>query len=252
MSSLYVFIPGFGAPHLQIKRQILRYNVARILAHPWSKVDFGICVYDDSDVDGILPHGTTVIRHPGVVGEFIKQHANPEMMQDYDYVLMLLDDVLLQPDVDFEKMIQYKRRLRLDILSPCLTLDSTYVHDYIVHDPTSDHDIKISTYCAFLCFFMDVTSYATFYGYIDEVENPWMWGLDLMIHHVMGLHVGILNHMSVKHFFMLTCYANHPDKDPFAGMDKTFRKYGIKSMDEINYKLPCEYFRIRDTIRTIL
>lgn len=248
MSSLFVLIPGFGAPNLNIKKQILRHNLDRINETKWSKLVVRVCVYDDSDVSDIC--GIDVVRSHGIVGQFIKTYAAPDDVQGFDFVMILLDDVLLQPSVKFDKIIALKNMLRLDIVSPSLSLDSQYVYRYMLTRPNAEFDVKISAFCELFCFFMDINTYKKYYEYIDGVHNPWMWGLDLILHYVMGFNVGILNNMSMKHFFYQTCYRDHPEQDPIVGFNYTLQKYNIEDKSYFQ-RVPCELYLIKESFCTL-
>lgn len=250
MPSLFVIIPGFGSPNLQVKKQVLRYNLERIRSYPWSTVSVTICVYDDSDVTDMSDPDITFVREKGVVGQFIKRHAPPDVVRTFDYILILLDDVLLQPNVSFENIIKNKELLRLDIISPTLSLDSKFVYKYMLTRPDDAFDIKVTSFCELFCFFMDPAAYAVYYPHIDEVNNPWLWGLDLILWYIMGLRVGMCNHMTMKHFYYHTCYKDNPEHNPFEGFKSCMDKYGITDK-MIFERVPCELYRITESFCTL-
>lgn len=251
MESIFVLTPGFGQPHVDIKKQILEYNIHRIFATSWKKVLWTVCVYDETDISDIsCKYDINVIREKGIVGEYIKKHATPYVVQDYDYVLLLLDDILLMPNVNFDKIIKIKKELRLDIVSPTLTLDSHVVYHYMLTNPMEQYDVKITSFCELFCFLMDPMSYEIYFKNIDAVTNPWLWGLDLILAHKLHLQVGMLNNMNMKHFFSKTCYDKHPDKDPFANMYAYLQTYDIHSLDVFT-AMPCEKYKIKESLSTL-
>lgn len=252
MESLFVLVTGFGRPNVHVKKQILLHNLTRIKSHNWRKLDVKVCVYDDtdmSDITSVHPE-VNVIHQSGIVGEFIKIYAPPAIVATYDYILLILDDVLLQPNVDFAKMIKRKKELGLDIVSPSKTLDSKFVYEYMLTRPQDGFDVKITTVCEYFCFLMDPSSYAVYYKHLDHKNNPWMWGLDLIIYYKMGLRVGMMNDMNMKHFYYKTCYEHHPDKNPFDGLKHCLSKYGIKDIQEFR-GCPCELYTIKESLRTL-
>jgi hypothetical protein len=230
MPSLFVIIPGYGAPHANIKEQILRYNLQHILAYKWSDIKITICAYDETP----LPHDITdlpcvnVVREAGLPGDFLMRHATPASTAKYDYVLILYDDILLQPNVDFARIMEIKEFFNLNIISPSLTQDSQHVYKYMLTSPDSPYEFKITPVCELFCYFMDHASFATYYEHLDD-KNPWLWGLDLILHRHIKLKVGIMNTMTMKHFFQGTAYAYHPDRPPTDGYNHTLKKYNEES-----------------------
>lgn len=237
---------------MQIKRQILAHNIARIKSHKWQQLVIRVCVYDDTDLTSIveLHPEVKIIHTPGIVGEFIKMYAPPSYVDTFDYVLLLLDDVLLQPNVDFAKMIFRKNTLGLDIVSPTKTLDSQFVYYYMLTRPDEDFNVKITTMCEYFCFLMDPKSFAIYYSHIDAENNPWMWGLDLLVYFKIGLRVGMMNDMTMKHFYHKTCYDQHPERDPFEGLEHILKKNGITSIEEFRDSV-CELYTIKESLRTL-
>lgn len=244
--SLFVIIPGFGLPQIELKFDILRNNLKRIKAYPWKQLRIHICIYDDTDIPyDILKENPEIdiSRHPGIVGDFLIQHANPEAIHDFSHILILLDDIALVPNVNFRRMLYLQEFFRLDILSPSLTLDSHSVYQYML--TSDDHfEFKISPTCEMFCYFMPYESYKKYYPHIDP-QNPWMWGLDLVLERQIGMKVAIMNVMNMKHFLKSTCYSLHPDKDPVQGMEYVLKKYN--ETREGLADQPSAHFRVSPT-----
>lgn len=251
MSSFFVLIPGFGAPHANVKRDVLISNVERIiLSNTWSRVNVVVCIYDDTPLDEKLferyPEVTlTIKREPGMPGGFIKKHAAPSNVDGYDYILILFDDIVLQPNVDFPSIIRLKDDFCLNIVSPTLTLDSPTVFDFMRTVPPNPAILKIVPCCECFCYFMDRASFVDkYYPHVDPDINPWLWGLDLMLRYKLGLRVGMLNHMTMQHLYKNTCYVKRPEADPFEGRSATFKKHGIVDLKEVTEQRSVLYWII--------
>lgn len=228
--SLFVIIPGFGKPNAGIKNQILAHNVSKIMkSYNWSKIKFRICIYDETPLSMLSDYDDyiEVVRGPGLPGDFIKNHATPDDVDSYDYVLILYDDILLLPSIDIKGMMQLKEFFKLDVVSPSLSLDSQYVYEYMRTHPENIYDLKISPCCELFCYFMDRDAYKRYYEHVDPVNNPWLWGLDLIVHYKLKLRIGIMNNMTMKHLFAQTCYKEYPTRDPRDGFNYTMTKYGV-------------------------
>jgi hypothetical protein len=254
MSSVFVIIPGYGKPNETVKHQILAHNLARIReTYQWSRILVRICVYDDTEIPDYIASYSfiEIVREPGLPGDFLKRYATPEDVEDFDYVLILFDDILLQPSVDFEKMIEVKKYFNLDIVSPTLSLDSEYQFEYMRTVPREQNScfLKITTCCELFCFLMDNRMYASYYEHIDPEINPWLWGLDMLLHYKFRYRVGMMNFMTMKHFYRQTCYHKHLHRDPFVGYNATIKKYGIDD-DSVLTTQPSTLYWIMEPSRT--
>lgn len=226
--SLYVLITGFGPPHLEHKLQILENNLEKIAHYPWTKLTIKIAQYISPDLFKIpetliAKYSLEIIYEPGIVGEFIKRHAHPSVLQGYDYLLLLLDDVELQ-NIDFTKVIQYQKDLYLDVLSPVMSHDSKYQYQYMRKDNTNA-DIKVVTVCEYFCMFFPVDCFPIYYQHIT-LDNPWMWGLDLVLYKHLKLNIGLMNQFTMKHWYKSEAYALRPDADPVTGFHTCIARYG--------------------------
>jgi len=228
MSRLFVLISGFGPPHWEHKLAILKNNLTKITSFPWEKIKITICQYADPEEykipeELLQEYPVSVVYEKGIVGEFIKRHASPEAIRGFDYVLLLLDDIELI-HMDFAKAIQYQQELLLDIVSPSLTTDSKIQYTYMLQEHRP-FDVKITNVCEYFCMLFPASSYPSYYRHID-LENPWMWALDLILHKHLGLRVGILNHYCMKHWYKTESYGMCPDIDPLLCFHRYIKRYG--------------------------
>lgn len=251
MSSFYVLIPGFGAPHSDVKRDVLINNINRIVrSNDWSHVKVVVCVYDDTSLeDDLFEHFANVSleikRGAGLPGSFIKRHATPDDVAEFDYVLILFDDIVLQPNVDFATIMRLKSDFCLNIVSPTLTLDSPTVFDFMRTVPNNPAILKIVPCCECFCYFMDRASFVhMYYPHVDPEINPWLWGLDMILRYKLGMRVGMLNQMTMRHLYHNTCYVQRPDADPYQGRSATFKKHGILDTREVSEQRAVLYWVI--------
>lgn len=227
--SLFVLVPGYGEPNTAIKSQILTHNISKICSYKWASLKIRICVYDQTKLPSqICQHPNVEIcrRSPALPGNFIKDFARPDDISE-DNILILFDDILLMPDIDWERLLKLKDYFNLDIVSPTLTRDSKHVYQYMLTEPGNGYDLKIGPCCEFFCYLFDKQTYKKYYEHVDPDINPWLWGLDLILYKQFGFRVGLVNSMTMKHFFAQTSYASVPQHDPREGYFKTMDKYGI-------------------------
>jgi hypothetical protein len=91
---------------------------------------------------------------------------------------------------------------------------------------------KITNFLEFFCYLMDSAAYEKYYVHLDP-ENPWMWGVDLIVHLKAGLRVALANKMSMTHHYKGEAYSS---QNPYGDMVKYLAKYGysIPDIEKIN------------------
>jgi hypothetical protein len=226
--SLHVFISGFGSPHLEEKLRILRNNMSNIEKYNWSHVHYTICCYDNSDLTTIEnSRSITVIRDPLIVGQFLKKYLVPNTdATRFTYLLCILDDIELKDDVDWEYMIHYTQMFDIDLLSPSMTSCSKYQFKYMLQDNTYPGPaIKITSALEYFCYFTRPKSYEKYYEHLNGEKNPWMWGLDMLLYKHIDLKLGIVNHMTMKHWYKNENYSTRTDVNPCDGYNYILDKY---------------------------
>lgn len=241
--SLYVLITGFGPPHWEHKIKILENNINKIQSYPWTKLNITICQYVSHEEyqipeDLINKYNLDVIYQPGIVGQFIKRHAKPENIKEFDYLLLLLDDIELI-NIDFAKMIKYQAEFNLDIISPSLTRDSKFQYPYLLQD-THNYHLKITNVCEYFCMFFKKEHFHTYYEYIYD-DNPWMWGLDLILVKHLGLKIAVLNQMAMKHWYKNESYSSRPDVNPAEGFHRFISRFN-ETPDSLATQVAVKYF----------
>jgi len=233
--SLFVLVPGWGAPHLAEKTAILAKNIARIASYPWSSVSVRVCVYDSAPEARLDPSEiraafaaaaaaasaapapnviAEVFYESGAPGDFVRRFAAPDdpAVCDADYALLLLDDVELQPDTDFAEMLRYQREFGPAIVSPTLTYDSLHVFPHMLQGAANPAggigayasrscSAAVTPVCEFFAYFMDTAVTLRRYHAFLDPENPWMWGMDLLLYRRMGIKTILLSGVTMRHYF---------------------------------------------------
>ena len=242
---LLIIIPGFGGPNIEHKISILQSNL-NIIKGSWisNKIYIRIFVYDSTIIQLLSKELVdndiiTWIIHKGIVGEFLIQYTKNIQYNDDTYLLILLDDVELNESVNINKMFKYYNDLSLDIISPALTHNSKYQFNYMLQVPNNDNALYITTACEFFCYFMKYSIYIeNYYPYID-INNPWLWGMDMMLYNYFKLNVAIINGMTMTHHYKNISY----DKslpDPFVGQQYLFNKYNT-NMENLSKQKAIRY-----------
>jgi hypothetical protein len=238
---LFVLVSGFGGPHWEHKISILENNLRKITAHPWQRIHVRICQYDSHKIPERLvrQYNLDIIYGPGIVGDFIRLHARPDSrdLQGFTHVLLFLDDVEIQDDIDFEKLLTYQRDLSLDITSLSLTHDSQCIHKYMLQQEV---DVRVTTVCEYFWYLFPMSGYVKYYPHVSQ-DNPWMWGLDLVLHKYLNLNVGILGKMTMRHWYMSTGYSLRPDVDPWVGFQRYLTRFNGETQETLAKQLVTRY-----------
>lgn len=231
--SLFLIVPGFGTPNVSHKLDILRSNIAKIRAFPWSKFHAVVCVYDDTEIpdDLVMDEHITWQRCRGIVGQFIKTYAPLSIATNYDFVMVILDDIELQPDFNIPQLLRLHNTFRMDIYSPSLTLDSKFQFQYMLTQPNGNYTAKVTSACEAFCYFMPYKSYAAWYAQVDGTLNPWLWGLDMCLWKCIGLRPMVLNCMTMRHYYKNESYAQRPDADPQKGYNSVLEKFSVTTQE---------------------
>lgn len=228
MSRLFVLVTGFGEPYWDHKVSILTENLRKITEYPWDHLHVRVCQYENPESQKhripeelVSKYNLEVLYSPGIVGDFIRLHGNPRDLQGYTHVLLLLDDVEII-SVDFEQALAYQRDLSLDLLSLSMTRDSKCVNPYMLQQPNVG--LRVTTACEYFWYLFPMSGYVKYYPHVYP-DNPWMWGLDLVLHKHLKLNVGILGRMTMRHWYSGTSYSRRPDKDPWVGFQNCLTRF---------------------------
>ncbi len=233
MYSLLIFIPGFGIPKYDFKIRLLLNNLNKINGYNWTKIDMIICKYDNSDTEYLKScienkvNNLKIIEEKGYFGEFMIRHLKPNLVLNYDYVLIMLDDIELK-DFNMNEVLEYQQKYKLDIISPGLTLDSIGGTPQMFIN-NMEYKLRVGPVCELFFYFMPCRSYDVYYDHLDE-RNPWLWGLDILLNKILSFNCGILNKITMRHHLKNT---NNQSGDGEKGYWITLNKYGYKTDKEL-------------------
>ena len=230
---LCVVVPGLGDPHWEHKVQILEHNRG-VLSHFPGKVEWYISQYE---MDKSLPINDDTIhvtKGKGILGRNIKANASPSQLQlaDDDYVMILLDDVELVGQIDWQCIMQLMQQTDTHIVSPSLTEHHMSAWNFMIREPHEQNVImKVMTRCELFCYFMKAETYKKYYHFVDA-DNPWMWGMDFMLRNVMQFNVGIMNHVHMIHHYWRRPNKYKTTHDPYEDSVKYLSKHNT-NWDEV-------------------
>lgn len=233
---LFVIIPGFGEGNWDAKVDILRKNVATVEAF-FDDYTFRIVQYTmDKELppDIVNNPKINIVKDVGILGRNLYVHAHPNTVSA-DYIMLILDDVELQAPFPWKHVIDVASALNLDIASPVLTSKSMTVWNFMTRMQDSHIIASVMSRCELFCYIMTPRAYEKYYAFTDPM-NPWMWGMDFMLHSHMNLRVGLIQNAYMKHHFWRTSPTHDPKHDPSKDLHQYLAKYDI-IWDEL-HKMP--------------
>jgi hypothetical protein len=208
---LLVILPGFGEPHWNKKLDVLRTNMA-ILEQPWIwDVDYIICQYtplSEKQLPSFIssrPNVRVIECIKGILGNNLLDYVHPDSVEGYDYVMLLLDDVILEKQtISWQTMTTMMEKLNLHIGSPVLKDRNMSYWEYMSIPPNQVPDkklvVRMMRRCELFCYLMTKEAYRTYYAHLHK-ENPWIWGLDMILQSHLGMRVGMFQQMKMNHLF---------------------------------------------------
>jgi hypothetical protein len=233
---LLVTIPGIGDKHFKEKKVFLRKNINIIKKTYSGHVDFLLFNYSNNDFNDFNDfENFNVIKESGVIGQFIFRNLNPEFLKEYDYIILMLDDIELSDNFNIDEMIKLYNDNNLDILSPSLTKDSKYSHHgFMLEKDIFKGKLRIVNFCEYFLYLMNIKSYNNYFNLFDE-KTYWLWGIDMCLYN-QGFRMGIINDYKIKHYYISESYKkNLPN--PYIEMYDKERKYGkINKMENLILK----------------
>lgn len=250
---LFVLITGFGNNHIEHKFKILSNNIKKIISisnNIWSSIVINIVVYEDNyilSIDELLkdykpPYeiniNINILYHKGIVGEFIYNFASPDIVNKYSYIMLILDDVEIVDNIDWDYLLILKENSKSHIISPCMTKTSLLENKNMFVDERNIYNAKIIPQCEYFCYIIDIESYINKYYPLLDINNPWLWGIDL-IFGLIGIRVCLINSFIVHHHYKGESYYNF-NRNPHDDMIKYLDKY-IKN-NYINNNFTIEYY----------
>lgn len=249
--SVLVVVPGFGSPHINAKADILRRNMATLAP---LNPDFVIFCYEPDGPAAVpinLPLPAKWIYEPGIIGQFIKRHITPEYARAraYDYIILLLDDIELDAKIDYAKVLKFMDLTGLDMVSPTLaSRDMSFWGEIMTPIPDSPNIIaRIMPFIELFCYIFRADAYCEKYWPFVDADNPWMWGLDFILQSHMKIRAGLLNNVTMKHYFANSAYSkdlNDPRRDSERYLERHGTSWAAIHADPKN-KMPRELIMTR-------
>lgn len=229
--SFGIFLVGFGMPNIEVKVEILEKNLN--ILKKWKDIydiDLYIYVYNPQFV-GVLDEidfkkyvrNVEIFAKAGIVGEFIYNNVS-QQFQEYEYTILLLDDIEIMPGFDLETMVKVYNIEQLDILSLTLTTDSPFNYEFMVQNLKllrEGYNYRETNFAELFFYFISKRNFIKYLRLFTN-KTQWCWGLDLAIYNA-GLKVALFDKFPIKHYYKANSYSNKLP-DPHVELESTKRR----------------------------
>ena len=171
-------LPGFGNPI--DKNTAFLVNNLELIKKTCDNAVIDVKIYcfvdEEVAIKSIEGVNIEVFYERGIIGEFLYRHITPDVVEPYDYVIISMDDMELMPNFNLSNFINEKR-VDWEILSPCLTNDSKYTHEYML----KGENTGLYFYSHLELFFYVLTreGYLHYFDvFINDPKVNWLWSVD--------------------------------------------------------------------------
>jgi hypothetical protein len=234
---LLVIIPGFGVPHFDKKLDILLNNI-KTLRNSNIDISLYIFLYSEEHLNLLqeklqnIQIDINIISKPGVIGQFIYNDIPNTLVENYDYILFILDDIELDKEININDLIGLYKKYDMDIVSFPLTNDSDTAHDFMLQmDRYKDNILEVN-FIEFFSYFMNPETFYRYKAFFNK-DTYWLWGIDYTLHKY-NFRLFRLEYLPIKHYFRNSGYS-HNLPDPQKELAYIKANYNcISSMEIIN------------------
>ena len=236
MKFLY-YLACIGNPKFSFKLKLLESNLNYIYQNINTDFDIIVNLYSvDSGSFELIKETLSkykfiknkyIYQKKGVLTELFLTNIHNNKLENYDYILFILDDVKII-NLELKEMIKIKRKYEIKFISPKV-LKSTHSWMRLRED-----DLTINNFLEIYCLLLTPEDIRLFFS-CYSIENKWMWGVDFMFGH-LGIKTGVVNKFVTEH--MLPSHSNGGEATGcmINYFNKTFDIYGIRSLTQLRHK----------------
>lgn len=138
----------------------------------------------------------TVLYENTGLSEFLYEHIRPELVNQFDYVILILDDVeIVSKNITMKDILKAYEETGVDILSPSVS-NATWPY---MNYKNKKKTVRVLNTLEFYCYLMKPVSYQKYYK-ILKPYNFFMWGYDLVLSYA-NIKAGIYDEWKSYHHF---------------------------------------------------
>jgi len=233
------YLAAIGEPNLETKIDILKHNLFCLYYNVQQKFDIMINLYeeDSSQIEELLRSfrflkSIIIHKKKGRLVELWKTNPYHCLVDNYDYILYFLDDIMISK-WDIYEMIHIKHKYNIEFLSPKVN-GGTW--DYMRNQKSNV--LAFANKVELFCLLLDKDDFHKFMS-IHDIENKHTWGVDILLGY-FNIRAAIYYKFMVTHMLPSTTHGGIAGKE----MQAYLEKHGFKDVFEVHER----YDAIRNTI----
>ena len=237
--NILYYLAAIGEPNIDVKVDILKHNLCCVYYNMQYSFDIMINFYDDAS-DNLecmlrsLSFLKSIIIHKkkGRLVELWKSNPYHCLIDKYDYILYILDDVMITK-WNMHEMIHIKTKHKIEFLSPRVN-GGTW--DYMRNQ--NSNILAFANKVELFCLILNSKDFHKFMN-IHDVENKHTWGVDILLGH-FDIRSAIYYKFVVTHMLPSTTNGQTAAEE----MQMYLSKHGFVDVFEVHKK----YQAIRNII----
>jgi len=189
---LLIVYPGFGDSNSEVKQRFV-LKLINIVQH-----DFKIIIFCHGEQKLLLLEKNSniqIVYEKGIIGQFLYKHITPDLTF-FSHIMIVMDDIEVMDDFDINFYITKTKDC--DIISPCLTNDSEFTHEYMLQ--RSGCGLSSVDSMELFMYIMTRDSYIRDYNTFLDKFVSWLWRVD-MLFGKKGFKCLLNFNNAVKHHF---------------------------------------------------
>ena len=234
--NLLVIIPGFGGSkeHIELKKKLIFKNLELIRKTYNGILDVIIFCYSNQSVElNIKDINIKEIFESGIIGQFIYKYIKQTIVKKYNNLIIMLDDIELNINTNINKLINLQNKYNVDIISPSLSRDSEYSHDFMLQD-TVNNKIRDVNFMELFFYLFTQKSFLKWFELLDE-KCAWLWGIDQSLY-FNKFKLFLLDPIPMKHYLKGCGYKTsniNPEIEHLNNIKRCTPYKNLKDYDEL-------------------
>jgi len=172
--TILIVYPGFGDDNSKLKQLFVQKLITAVST---KTTDFKVLIFCHGTQKLEELQSTSnveIVYERGIIGQFLYKHITPALMVDFSHIVIVMDDIEVCDTFDIGFYVE--KTTECDIISPCLSLDSRYTHDYMLKK--SGTGLASVNQLELFMYIMKRESYLRYYSVFLDKFVSWLWFID--------------------------------------------------------------------------
>ena len=196
--TLLIVYPGFGDYNSEIKQDFV-LKLLRLISLKTDDFKVRIFCHGEQKLSKLETiTNLEIIYERGIIGQFLYKYITSQTIIGFSHIMIVMDDIEVFDDFDINFYLS--KTEECDIISPCLTNDSLYSHDYMLQSNGNGNGLIQVKSLELFMYIMSHDSYIRYYDTFFDKFVSWLWYIDI-IFAVKGFKCLLNFDNAVKHHY---------------------------------------------------